>query len=69
MPRSPGRKHSPVWQMVRRARAERRLAAPTAMQNRDDLGFIIKVTPAGVRLHDPGPIDRYLWIRATRKDG
>jgi hypothetical protein len=53
-----------VWAAARQRRSERRAAAPRTEQSRDDLGFIIKVTPLGSYLYDPGLIDRYLWCRA-----
>jgi hypothetical protein len=53
--------YSPKWVKAREARAARR--SGQEMKPRTAQGFIIERAPAGAALRDPGPIDRWLWLR------
>lgn len=52
------------WLAARQRRSQSRTEAHLEEQPRGDGGFIIKRTGDGTRLHDPGRIDRYLWVHA-----
>lgn len=60
------RKYTDSWAAARQRRSQDRTAA--GEQTRNDGGFIVKRIPDGVRLHDPGRIDRYLWMQAHAKE-
>lgn len=51
---------TPAWQAARARRAELRKGVQE--QKRDPQGFILKQSGARVIIHDPGRIDRWLYL-------
>lgn len=57
------RRYSAAWLASRARRAEKRQGLEA--QPRDKQGFILKKNDAGNTVpFDPGPIDRFLWVRS-----
>jgi hypothetical protein len=60
-----GKPYTAAWAASRAKRAAGRGAVPE--QQRDMQGYIPKVVGGVVVLHDPGVIDRHLYLIAARK--
>ena len=62
------KKYTDAWDAARGVRAAHRSSTPQQSRNKE--GFIVKVDPATgtAVLHDPGEIDRWLWMQANPDD-
>jgi hypothetical protein len=65
-------KRTAAWEEARALRASRRVTFGVHQQGRDKGGFIAKKSVVNnqvrVTMHDPGAIDRWLWMEAHKKD-
>lgn len=59
--RRAGARRSATWNERRLIRKSRRAGLP--VQGRDKQGFIPKLVDGRTVMHDPGVIDRWLWLQ------